>query len=79
MICFSFLPFRLAHCKLTCKCCETVSSVLQSSNSSLRELDLTNNDLQDSGVKLLCVGLKSLNCQLNILRYLQGQILANLF
>ncbi|XP_039523107.1 NACHT, LRR and PYD domains-containing protein 3-like isoform X3 [Pimephales promelas] len=58
---------RLAHCKLSNQCCETVSSVLQSSNSSLRELDLSNNDLQDS-VKLLCAVLKSLNCQLNILR-----------
>ncbi|XP_039523106.1 NACHT, LRR and PYD domains-containing protein 3-like isoform X2 [Pimephales promelas] len=61
---------RLAHCKLSNQCCETVSSVLQSSNSSLRELDLSNNDLQDS-VKLLCAVLKSLNCQLNILRLSQ--------
>ncbi|KAG1928689.1 NACHT, LRR and PYD domains-containing protein 3-like [Pimephales promelas] len=60
---------RLAHCKLSNQCCETVSSVLQSSNSSLRELDLSNNDLLDSGVKLLCAGLKNLNCQLNILRF----------
>ncbi|KAK7174149.1 hypothetical protein R3I93_001361 [Phoxinus phoxinus] len=60
---------RLAHCKVTDQCCEMMSSVLQSSNSSLRELDLSNNCLQDSGVKLLCAGLKSpLNCQLNILR-----------
>ncbi|XP_052397013.1 NACHT, LRR and PYD domains-containing protein 12 isoform X5 [Carassius gibelio] len=58
---------RLAICKLTDQCCKTVASVLQSPNS-LRELDLSKNDLQDSGVELLCVGLKSPNCQLNILR-----------
>ncbi|KAF4114004.1 hypothetical protein G5714_004227 [Onychostoma macrolepis] len=48
--------------------CETVSSALQSSNSNLRELDLSVNDLKDSGVKLLSDALKSLNCQLKILR-----------
>ncbi|XP_016117515.1 protein NLRC3-like, partial [Sinocyclocheilus grahami] len=58
----------LAGCNLTAQDCEVVSSALQSSNSVLRELDLSNNDLQDSGVKLLSDGLKSSNCQLEILR-----------
>ncbi|KAI2645360.1 Protein NLRC3 [Labeo rohita] len=49
-------------------CCETVSSALQSSNSHLTELDLSCNDLQDSGVKLLYEGLKISHCQLKILR-----------
>ncbi|XP_050956967.1 NACHT, LRR and PYD domains-containing protein 3-like, partial [Labeo rohita] len=57
----------LIDCNPTDQHCEIVASVLQSSNS-LGELDLSNNQLQDSGLKLLCNGLKSPNCQLNMLR-----------
>uniref|UniRef100_A0A671M3F7 NACHT, LRR and PYD domains-containing protein 3-like n=1 Tax=Sinocyclocheilus anshuiensis TaxID=1608454 RepID=A0A671M3F7_9TELE len=60
---------RLADCNLTDQCCESLSSSLQSS-ISLRDLDLSHNNLQDSGVKLLSDGLKSSKCQLNILREL---------
>ncbi|XP_050964607.1 NACHT, LRR and PYD domains-containing protein 12 isoform X3 [Labeo rohita] len=55
-------------CGLNETCCETVSSALLTSNSHLRELNLSNNHLQDSGVTLLCAGMKSPKCQLNILR-----------
>ncbi|XDV16938.1 hypothetical protein PO909_016430 [Leuciscus waleckii] len=58
----------LAGCNLSAQDCEIVSSALKSSNSVLRKLDLSNNDLQDSGVKLLSDGLKNPNCQLEILR-----------
>ncbi|XP_051730872.1 NACHT, LRR and PYD domains-containing protein 12-like isoform X2 [Ctenopharyngodon idella] len=57
----------LSGCNLTVQCCESLSSALQSLNGVLRELDLSNNDLQDSAVKLLSDGLKSPNCQLQIL------------
>ncbi|XP_051730864.1 NACHT, LRR and PYD domains-containing protein 3-like isoform X42 [Ctenopharyngodon idella] len=58
----------LSHCNLTVHCCESLSSALQSSNCVLRELDLSNNDLQDSAVKLVSDGLMSRNCRLEILR-----------
>ncbi|XP_056593405.1 NACHT, LRR and PYD domains-containing protein 12-like isoform X2 [Triplophysa dalaica] len=58
----------LYRCDLTAECCESVSSALQSSNSPLRELDMNDNNLQDSGVKMICDGLKSPNCKLKTLR-----------
>ncbi|XP_030636652.1 NACHT, LRR and PYD domains-containing protein 12-like [Chanos chanos] len=54
--------------KLTEKSCEAVASVLQSVNCPLRELDLSNNDLQDSGVKLFSAGLENPHCKLEMLR-----------
>ncbi|XP_056097533.1 NACHT, LRR and PYD domains-containing protein 12-like isoform X2 [Rhinichthys klamathensis goyatoka] len=60
---------RLANCNLTDQCCEiSLASVLQSSNSHLIELDMSGNELYDSGVKLLSDGLNSPNCQLKKLR-----------
>uniref|UniRef100_A0A8C5G819 B30.2/SPRY domain-containing protein n=1 Tax=Gouania willdenowi TaxID=441366 RepID=A0A8C5G819_GOUWI len=47
--------------------CAALSSVLSSQSSSLKHLDLNNNQLQDSGVKLLCEGLKSPHCELDSL------------
>uniref|UniRef100_A0A3Q3WZK0 B30.2/SPRY domain-containing protein n=1 Tax=Mola mola TaxID=94237 RepID=A0A3Q3WZK0_MOLML len=47
--------------------CEALASVLSSQSSSLRELDSSNNDLQDCGVVQLSSGLRSLNCRLESL------------
>ncbi|XP_066512222.1 NLR family CARD domain-containing protein 3-like [Hoplias malabaricus] len=59
--------FRLTGCKLGEKSCEDLGSVLLV-NSSLKELDLSNNDLQDSGVEKLSAALKSSLCKLETLR-----------
>ncbi|XP_076854919.1 NACHT, LRR and PYD domains-containing protein 3-like isoform X2 [Brachyhypopomus gauderio] len=59
---------RLSRCGLTEDSCKCLTSVLQTKRSSLRELEMNNNDLQDSGVVQLCAGLKSSHCKLEILR-----------
>ncbi|XP_055008416.1 NACHT, LRR and PYD domains-containing protein 12-like isoform X2 [Boleophthalmus pectinirostris] len=55
----------LKRCHLSSRCCAPLASVL--SSSSLTHLDLSDNDVQDSGVELLCAGLKSAPCRLETL------------
>ncbi|XDV28534.1 hypothetical protein PO909_031816 [Leuciscus waleckii] len=57
----------LSNCDLTEESCSALASVLSSDSSILKDLDLSNNNLQDSGVKLLSEGLKN-NCKLEKLR-----------
>ncbi|MEQ2242391.1 hypothetical protein ILYODFUR_035480, partial [Ilyodon furcidens] len=59
----------LKNCNLSKRSCEVLASVLSSQSSNLREMDLSNNKLQDSGVELLSSGLKSPNWKLETLRW----------
>ncbi|XP_062389471.1 NACHT, LRR and PYD domains-containing protein 12-like [Sardina pilchardus] len=59
---------RLNLCHLSKASCEMMASVLQSAPSHLRELDMSNNDLQDEGVELFCAGLRDPQCKLDTLR-----------
>ncbi|XP_038123173.1 protein NLRC3-like isoform X2 [Cyprinodon tularosa] len=58
----------LANCKVTAHWMEHLANALSFSYSALRDLDLSNNDLRDSGVEQLCHGLSSKSCKLEILR-----------
>ncbi|XP_013885778.1 protein NLRC3 isoform X2 [Austrofundulus limnaeus] len=57
----------LSCCNLTEMCCSDLACALKAQCFALKKLDLSNNDLKDSGVKMLCDGLHSPNCTLEML------------
>ncbi|KAM9309918.1 NACHT, LRR and PYD domains-containing protein 12-like isoform 6-T6 [Pholidichthys leucotaenia] len=58
----------LKKCGLSETHCEVVASALKSDPSHLIQLDMSGTILKDSAVKVLCSGLESPNCRLEVLR-----------
>ncbi len=60
----AFVLSRLSCCDMTDEGCSAVTSALKSNPSHLRELDLSGNELGDSGVKNLSDLLMNPQCKL---------------
>ncbi|XP_045073690.1 protein NLRC3-like isoform X2 [Coregonus clupeaformis] len=65
---------RFPGCWLDESCGEIVASALASENSHLRELDLSDNKLTDTGVEGISTGLMSPHCELKILRLVRCEV-----
>uniref|UniRef100_A0A672F4Q9 NACHT domain-containing protein n=1 Tax=Salarias fasciatus TaxID=181472 RepID=A0A672F4Q9_SALFA len=60
--------FRVSDCLLSDVDCEVISSALKCDSSHLIVLQMRENTLKDSSVKIVCAGLESPNCKLETLR-----------
>ncbi|KAM5247367.1 ribonuclease inhibitor [Ctenodactylus gundi] len=58
---------QLEYCSLTTSSCEHLATVLRA-KSDFKELVVSNNDIQEAGVRVLCGGLKDSASQLEMLR-----------
>ncbi|XP_057184900.1 protein NLRC3-like isoform X4 [Triplophysa rosa] len=59
---------QLSRCKITDEGCVALTSALRSNPSHLTHLDLSDNNVGDSGVKLICDVLENPHCKLKTLK-----------
>ncbi|XDV36647.1 hypothetical protein PO909_006388, partial [Leuciscus waleckii] len=71
---FKLEKLHLYRCSITEKQCLILTSALKSNPSHLRELDLSWNIIENSGVKHLCDVLKDSHCKLERLSLQNGGI-----
>lgn len=78
-ICLIFSLYRLKSCSVTGNDCDALTSALNSNPSHLKELDLSENKLRDSGVNNLCSLLSNSDCKLEKLRCVLVDKLRNVY
>ncbi|KAI5085670.1 ribonuclease inhibitor-like isoform X2, partial [Silurus meridionalis] len=66
--CVSLCICRLRDCGVSDEGCAALASALRSNPSHLRELNLSENKVGDSGVKCYSAVLENPHCKLEILR-----------
>ncbi|KAL1251899.1 hypothetical protein QQF64_019695, partial [Cirrhinus molitorella] len=64
---FKLEKLHLCECRITEEQCLMLASALKSNPSHLRELDLSENQIKNTGVNLLCDVLKDSHCKLETL------------
>ncbi|XP_056304520.1 ribonuclease inhibitor-like [Danio aesculapii] len=65
---FKLEKLHLRYCSITEEQCKLLTSALKSNPSHLRELDISENKIRNTGVNLLCDVLKDSHCKLETLR-----------